>query len=236
MGTLISWLKTYYTTIGQYPTLYDYLAITREDLIRLEYHLDNPNTSVKPEIFRFTLPPPTVYPGEMHDSTETRMRMPHLSCHRYDMSVCHTPLVTCPYVCQSRKPSVHCTVHSIGPSVCQAYTTPVRHTVMTTSQSVCQSRDPSVCYPTRDARHALCSSSVTSVLPSAITTVKIPTSIPVRNPFPYYHVPGKIPFVRTSTELSVHHPDSLSINSSPSAANLSKFPCNDGEIYTVNSR
>ena len=27
MSTLILWLKTFYTTIGQYPTLYDYLAI-----------------------------------------------------------------------------------------------------------------------------------------------------------------------------------------------------------------
>ena len=31
MSTLILWLKTFYTTIGQYPTLYDYLTITRED-------------------------------------------------------------------------------------------------------------------------------------------------------------------------------------------------------------
>ena len=85
MGTLISWSKTYYTTIGQYPTLYDYLAITREDLICWEYHLDNPNTSVKPKIFRFTLLPPTVYPGEMshhmRDSIETYMQLPCLSCH-----------------------------------------------------------------------------------------------------------------------------------------------------------
>ena len=28
--TLILWSKTFYTTIGQYPTLYDYLAITRK--------------------------------------------------------------------------------------------------------------------------------------------------------------------------------------------------------------
>ena len=39
MSTLILWSKTFYTTTGQYPTLYDYLAITREDLIRWEYHL-----------------------------------------------------------------------------------------------------------------------------------------------------------------------------------------------------
>ena len=28
MSTLILWSKTFYTTIGQYPNLYDYLAIT----------------------------------------------------------------------------------------------------------------------------------------------------------------------------------------------------------------
>ena len=33
MSTLISWLKTFYTSTGQYPTLYDYLTITCEDLI-----------------------------------------------------------------------------------------------------------------------------------------------------------------------------------------------------------
>ena len=33
MSTLLSWSKRFYTTIGQHPTLYDYLAITQEDLI-----------------------------------------------------------------------------------------------------------------------------------------------------------------------------------------------------------
>ena len=28
MSTLLSWLKRFYTTIGQHPTLYDFLAIT----------------------------------------------------------------------------------------------------------------------------------------------------------------------------------------------------------------
>ena len=51
MSTLILWLKTLYTTIGQYPMLYDYLTIMREDPIRWEYHLDNPNTSVNPKSF-----------------------------------------------------------------------------------------------------------------------------------------------------------------------------------------
>ena len=33
MSTLLLWLKAFYTTSGQYPTLYDFLAITQEDLI-----------------------------------------------------------------------------------------------------------------------------------------------------------------------------------------------------------
>ena len=33
MSTLLLWLKRFYTTIGQYPTLYDFLTITQEDLI-----------------------------------------------------------------------------------------------------------------------------------------------------------------------------------------------------------
>ena len=51
MSTLLLWSKRFYTTIGQYPTLYDFLTITREDLIQWEYHLDNPNTSVNPKFF-----------------------------------------------------------------------------------------------------------------------------------------------------------------------------------------
>ena len=135
------WSKTYYTTIGQYPTLYDYLAITQEDLIRWEYHLDNPNTSVKPNIFRSTLIPPLVYCGEMshhmRDSVETYVRLSHLSYHQY-RSVCYTTNMTRPYICQSRQPSDHQTVDTKGPSVCRDHESPVRHTTMTTCPSVCQ--------------------------------------------------------------------------------------------------
>ena len=51
LSTLILWLKTVYTTIGQYPTPYDFLAITQGELILWEYHLDNPNMCVKLNIF-----------------------------------------------------------------------------------------------------------------------------------------------------------------------------------------
>ena len=59
-------------------------------------------------------------------------------------------------------------------------------------------------------------------------------NIPVQN-FPYDQNLGKIPFVHTSTDLSVHHTDSLSVNSSPSAVNPLKIPCNYGEKNMVNS-
>ena len=65
MSTLLLWSKTFYTAIGQFPTLYDFLAITQEDLIQWEYHLDNPNMNVNPRIFRSTLLPPPLYSGEV---------------------------------------------------------------------------------------------------------------------------------------------------------------------------
>ena len=52
MPTLILWSKTFYTTTGQYPTLYNYLTITRKDLICWEYHSDNPYTSPIPKVFQ----------------------------------------------------------------------------------------------------------------------------------------------------------------------------------------
>ena len=64
--------------------------------------------------------------------------------------------------------------------------------------------------------------------------MKIPTRIPYRNPFPYYHGTGKFPFVCTLTESSVHHSDSPSVNSSPFAAFPSKLPGNYGENSMVN--
>ena len=51
MSTLILWSKKFYTTNGQYPTLFDYLAIMRKELNRWEYHPDNPYTSAIPKVF-----------------------------------------------------------------------------------------------------------------------------------------------------------------------------------------
>ena len=47
------WSKNFYTTIGQYPTLYDFLAIAPKvlGLTCLNYYLTYPNKCVKPKIF-----------------------------------------------------------------------------------------------------------------------------------------------------------------------------------------
>ena len=52
--------------------------------------------------------------------------------------------------------------------------------------------------------------------------------------FPAYTNLGKIPFIHTSMDLSVHHSVSPSVNLSLSAANPSKIPCNYGEKNAVN--
>ena len=124
-------------------------------------------------------------------------------CQSRQSSVRRTVEPTSPSICQAHDTSVRHAMITKSPSVCPSAESSDCHTTSKTSLSIYQSRnviptslsgwqspDSSVCYPTRDARHAVCSSSITSVLPSANPTVKIPTSIPVRNPFPYYHVPG----------------------------------------------
>ena len=58
-------------------------------------------------------------------------------------------------------------------------------------------------------------------------------STPKRN-FLHKQNPEKLPFGCTSTESSVHHPDSPSVNSSPFAAYPSILPSNYGENSTVN--
>ena len=158
-------------------------------------------------------------------------------CQPHDTSVRHTNITTSLSVCPSKQSSDCHTTSRTSPSLCQSCIPSVCHNVIQTSPSICQSRDPSVCCPTCEVIiptiwQTVCSSSVTSVLPSANPMVKMPMSIPVQN-FPHEQNPGKIPFVHTSMESSVHHSDSLSVNSSPSAANPSKIPCNYGENSTV---
>ena len=152
-------------------------------------------------------------------------------CQSKQSSDRHTMSMTSQSVCPSKQLSDRHTMSKASPSVCQSYISSVSHTVMLNSPSVCHLHASSVSQP--PVWLTVCSSSVTSVLPSANPTVKIPTSIPVRN-LTHEQIPGKLPFVCRSTESSVHHPDSPSINSSPSATNPSKIPCNYGENSMVN--
>ena len=48
-------VETFYTTIGQYPTLYDFLAITPKDITCLNYYQTYPNKFARLKIFQPTL-------------------------------------------------------------------------------------------------------------------------------------------------------------------------------------
>ena len=193
MTTLILWSKTFYTTIGQYPTLYDFLAITRKDLIHWECHPDNPYTGPIPKVFRYTLELQPVYCGEvlhhMRDSIETyessvchstNMTCPSV-CQSHQLSICHTPNMMCPSICQSHQLSVH-TTNMTRLYVCQSsqpsdhYTTTTKclsvrqsnlmsdhHTNLTTIPSVCQSRQSSVSCTVELTRLSVCQRQYTSV-------------------------------------------------------------------------
>ena len=112
-------VETFYTTIGQYPTLYDFLAITQDELILCQYHLDNPNmcAKCKTKYFQPTLLSTPLYSGEMLHHMCDSGESP-------DVSVCRTiSTMTSPSVCQSHDLSVFQSEHestwnSIHPSVC----------------------------------------------------------------------------------------------------------------------
>ena len=151
-------------------------------------------------------------------------------CPSHQLSNHHTITMACLSVCQSNHSYVCHTTTLTSLSVC--------HTVILTSPSVRQLQDSSVCQPTHDVIRTpicltVCLSSVTSILPSANSMVKMHMRIPVGK-FPHALTLEKLPSVHTSMESSVHHSDSPSINSSPSAANLLKFPCNYEEKNMVN--
>ena len=154
-------------------------------------------------------------------------------CPSYQSSDHHTVTMACLSICQSNYSSVCHTTTPTSPSLCQSHIKSVCHTNIPTSPSVHQLQDLSVCQPTCDVTRTtvwltVCLLSVMSVLPSANSTVKMPTSIPVQK-FLHALNLGKLPSVCTTMDSSVHHSDSPSINSSPSAANPLKIPCNYGE-------
>ena len=101
LSTLVLLSKHFLTTIGQYPTLYDFLAIAPKEISHWEYYLTYPNKCVKLNIFFPTLLPPSLYSGEMlhhmPDSGESlhvsvrhtinNMTSPSI-CQSHDLSVC----------------------------------------------------------------------------------------------------------------------------------------------------
>ena len=144
-------VKKFYTTIGQYPILYNFLIIAHKDITHLNYYLTYLNKCVKPKLFQSTLLPPPLYSGEMshhmHDSGESN-----------NPSVCHTFNMTSPSICHSRQTSVHHTVKMISPSLCQSHDLSVCHTVNTTSPSLCQSQSLSACHTINTTSPSVCQS------------------------------------------------------------------------------
>ena len=51
LSTLLLWSKLFYTTIGQYPTLYNFLAIALKEISCWNYYIMHPNKFVKLNIF-----------------------------------------------------------------------------------------------------------------------------------------------------------------------------------------
>ena len=50
LSTLILWSKSFYTTTGQYATLYDFLAIAPNEILYWNYYLTYPNKCAKQNI------------------------------------------------------------------------------------------------------------------------------------------------------------------------------------------
>ena len=66
LTTLILWLKSFYNTIGQYPTLCNFLAIAPEEISHWNYYLMYHNNCVKPNIFlTYAITTTTVLMGDV---------------------------------------------------------------------------------------------------------------------------------------------------------------------------
>ena len=113
LSTLLLWAKTFYTTISQYPTLYDFLAIAHKEISHWKYYLTYPNTCVKQKILQSPLLPPSLYSGEMshhmHNSGES---LDVYVCHTVNMTIhpyvsCMTHLSVIPNMIPPGTPSVH---------------------------------------------------------------------------------------------------------------------------------
>ena len=51
LSRLILWLKSFYTTIGHYPTLYDFLTIVPKEISHWKYYVVYPNKCAKLIVF-----------------------------------------------------------------------------------------------------------------------------------------------------------------------------------------
>ena len=114
----------FFTTIGQYPTLYDFLAIAPKDIFHWEYYVAYPNICVKPDVFQPALLPASLYTGEvlhhMHDSGESP-----------DVSVCHTiSSMTSPSICPSHSLCVN--TNMVPPGICLSISMSVVHSICRT--------------------------------------------------------------------------------------------------------
>ena len=92
LSTLLLWPK-FLHYFGQYPTLYNFLAISPEELSHWEYFLANPNKYANPKIFQ-----PTVLPAPLYEWTPSVnppksgqvLHHMHDSGGSPDVSICHT--------------------------------------------------------------------------------------------------------------------------------------------------
>ena len=121
-------VKSFYTTIGQYPTLYDFLTITPKDIFCWEYDLAYPKCA-KPKIFQRTVLPTPLYEWTTSVDPPKSLEVLHHMCdsgESPDVSICHTTsTMTSLPVCQLHdlsvcQPNHDSTWKSFHLSVCQS--------------------------------------------------------------------------------------------------------------------
>ena len=116
LTTLILWSTIFFTTIWQYPTLYDFLAITPEDISCWEYYLTYPNKCTKLNIFQPTVLTTPLYEWTPSvDPPKSGEELHHMHGSD-DVFICHTvstmtSLSVCQshdsFICQPKHDSMH---------------------------------------------------------------------------------------------------------------------------------
>ena len=179
LSTLVLWSKSFYTTIGQYPTLYEFLVISPKEISCSKYYLAYPGNFVKPNIFLPTLHT-ELYSGEMshhmHDSGESQ-----------DVSVCHTINMTSLSICQLHDSSVcqhkcdstwNCVHQSVCPSSVSSVQPSAKYMVSENTNEYYFSKFPYVQNPERFL--SIYTSSDSSVDPPGSPSVSL--SLSAENP------------------------------------------------------